>query len=102
MVTHDADGDERVTRIWIVVHDGLGAIRTGESRWAKNILRGSAVAIRAGGFDSVVSATEIEDLAIRRSIDTEFANKYGWQESAFIKNDRAASEDHYFRLVAAP
>ncbi len=102
VVTEDGDGDLRAARIWLVVHEGRGVIRTGSSVWAENIERGSAVSIRSGGVDFPVLATAIRDLAERRSIDEEFAKKYGWQESAFIPSDRAASDDRYFRLVAKP
>lgn len=102
IVTEDEDGDLRSTRIWLVVHQGYGAIRTGSSVWAGNIERGSSVSIRNGGLEVPVVATPVADLEERRSIDAEFATKYGWQESAFIPSDRAASDDRYFRLEAVP
>jgi hypothetical protein len=99
VVTQDADGDLRVARIWIVVLDGAGVIRTQQSRWWKNIERGSFCRIRIDGHDYPVEVHELTDLALRRRIDQAFADKYGWQERMVISDDRAASDDHYMRLT---
>lgn len=100
VVTEDADGDLRVARIWIVVLDGVGVIRTEQSRWWKNLERGSLCWIRTGGFEYPVEVEVVTDLARRRRIDAAFATKYGWQERIVISEDRAATDDHYMRLTA--
>ena len=83
--------------------DGAGVIRTQQSRWWKNIERGSFCRIRVGGHDYPVEVEELTDLALRRRIDEAFAGKYGWQERMAISDDRAATDDHYMRLtVNAP
>jgi hypothetical protein len=99
VVTQDADGDLRVARIWIVVIDGAGVIRTQQSRWWKNIQRGSFCRIRVDGRDFPVAVEEISDLAARRRVDQAFEEKYGWQERMVISEDRAATDDHYMRLT---
>lgn len=99
-VTEDADGDLRVARIWIVQHDATAVIRTQQSRWWKNLARGSFLRIRVGGQEYPVEFEPITDLATRRLADEAFALKYGWQEAAVIQDDRAASSDNYLRLTA--
>jgi hypothetical protein len=101
VVTQDADGDSRVTRVWIVVLDGAGIIRTQQSRWRKNIERGSPVRLRIEGRDYPVRVEDLTDPGVRMRIDEKFAEKYGWQEKMVISEDRAATEDHYMRLTAA-
>jgi hypothetical protein len=103
IVTRDEDGRARVTRIWLVIVDGSGVIRTGQSRWWKNLDRGSPCHIRLGGSRGVeyaVSTDEITDAAERARVNEAFAAKYGWQEQLFIPSDRASSGDHYLRLAA--
>ena len=100
VVTEDADGDLRVARIWIVVLDGAGVIRTQQSRWWKNIQRGSFCRIRFDGREFPVDVEVLTDLAVRRRVDIAFAEKYGWQERMVIAGDRAATDDHYMLLTA--
>lgn len=101
IVTEDETGRPRVTRIWHVQLDDGAAIRTGESRWWKNIKRGSSVYLRLGGVDYPVRAQTVVDADLRERIDQAFAEKYGWQERLVIKEDRAASDDHYMLLESA-
>ena len=49
IVTHDEDGGERVTKLWLVVVDGEGVIRTDDSRWFRNIQRDPNVVFWVGG-----------------------------------------------------
>lgn len=99
-VTEDADGGLRVARIWIVQHDEAAVIRTQQSRWWKNLERGSFLRIRVDGQEYPVGFEPITGLATRRLADEAFAQKYGWQETAVIQDDRAASSDNYLRLTA--
>lgn len=100
VVTEDADGDLRVARIWIVVLDGGGVIRTQQSRWWKNLERGSFCRIRFDGREFPVDVEVLTDLAVRRRVDVAFAEKYGWQERMVIAGDRAATDDHYMLLTS--
>ncbi len=88
-----------MARIWIVVLDGVGVIRTEQSRWWKNLERGSLCWIRTGGFEYPVEVEVVTGLAQRRRIDAAFAAKYGWQERVVITEDRAATDDNYMRLT---
>lgn len=77
IVTTDANGDERETKVWIVVVDGSGYVRTNDSRWLANIRRGSAVALRAREWESRVRTEERDDLATRDRVEEAFKEKYG-------------------------
>lgn len=101
IVTEDETGRPRVTRIWHVQLDDGAAIRTGESRWWKNIKRGSSVYLRVGGVDYPVRVQPVVDAGLRERIDLAFAEKYGWQERLVIGENRAASDDHYMLLESA-
>ena len=75
--TSDEGGDARATKVWIVVVDGTGYVRTNDSRWLANIRRGSPIEIRAGETILAVGATEVEDEATRDKVEEAFKAKYG-------------------------
>ncbi len=77
IITTDADLDLRETKIWIVVLDGSGFVRTNDSRWLANIRRGSDVAIRTGALELAVTATEVQDTELEDQIELAFKTKYG-------------------------
>ncbi|MAE94311.1 MAG: hypothetical protein CL910_06590 [Deltaproteobacteria bacterium] len=99
IVTEDPDGSERSIRIWLVVDDGTGVIRTGNSRWWANLQRNPSCRLRAAGAEYRLRAVPITDIAERQRVDEAFLAKYGWQERTFIKSDRAGSGDPYLRLL---
>jgi len=75
--TQDEDGEARKTKVWIVVVDGTGYVRTNDSRWLANIRRGSTIEIRAGETTLAVGASEVEDEAVRDQVEEAFKAKYG-------------------------
>lgn len=77
IVTTDDDGDPRETKIWIVVLDGSGFVRTNDSRWLANIRRGSPVALRVDEWESSVTAEESADRATYDRVERAFKEKYG-------------------------
>ncbi len=100
IVTVDPDGDERATRIWLVAHEGVGAIRTGETRWRENLDRDPLCRLRVGGAEHRLRAEPITDPEERHRIDAAFRAKYGWQDR-MLGADRAGSDDPYFQLRPA-
>ena len=101
IVTVDADGEVRETRIWIVVLDGQGFLRTSETRWFKNIERDPNVVFRIGGAAYPLQAKLVMDPELRARINTAFADKYGFQETAagwFTNREDA----NMLRLVERP
>ena len=77
IVTHDADGAVRDTKVWLVVVDGDAYVRTNDSRWLANIRRGSPVALTLEGVVRPVSAEEQGDAAIRERVEAAYLAKYG-------------------------
>ncbi len=75
--TQDEDGDSRETKIWIVVLDGAGWVRTNDSRWLANIRRGSPIELRADDTRLAATATEIEDEGSYDRVEAAFKEKYG-------------------------
>jgi len=77
IVTIDPDGDTRETKIWIVVLDGAGYVRTNDSRWLANIRRDSPVALRYDDVELDVLASEVVDLVVQERVEAAFKAKYG-------------------------
>jgi hypothetical protein len=78
VLTTDDDGDARATKIWLVVLDGHGYIRTSRrSTWGKNVARDPDIALRIGDAEYPVRATFIVDDAERARIVAAFEEKYG-------------------------
>jgi hypothetical protein len=78
VVTSDEDGDRRETKIWVLVLDGVGYIRTSRStRWGDNVERDPDIALRVDDADYPLRATFIEDPADRARIVAGFEEKYG-------------------------
>ena len=98
IVTLDADGDERVTRIWLAIADGVGTLRTGDSRWWENLQRDANCRIRVEDVDYPVRAEFVTDREGKVKIDEAFAEKYGWWERTMFPQDRGDTHDNYARL----
>ena len=77
LVTTDADGAARDTKVWIVVVDGTGFVRTNDSRWLANIRRGSSIVLRLDATDRPVTSEEVTDPAVTTAVERAFKAKYG-------------------------
>lgn len=97
--TQDEDGEARETKVWIVLVDGTGYVRTNDSRWLANIRRGSPIEIRAGETTLAVGATEVEDEATRDQVEEAFKAKYGAMQK--LMSFFRISEPTVLRLEAA-
>ena len=80
IVTRDPDGAERATKLWLVVVDGQGLIRTGDSRWFKNIERDPNVVFRVGGQAYSLRAERVTDASLVKRANAAFREKYGWED----------------------
>jgi hypothetical protein len=80
IVTRDPDGDERVTKLWLVVLDGQGLIRTGDTRWFRNIQRDPNVVFWVGGQSHPLRAEPVADDSLVERAYSAFREKYGWQD----------------------
>jgi len=80
IVTEDPDGSERVTKLWLVVVDGQGLIRTGGTRWFRNIQRDPNMMLRIGGYAYPLRVELVADESLRERAHAAFREKYGWQD----------------------
>jgi hypothetical protein len=80
IVTEDPDGSLRVTKLWLVVVDGQGLIRTGGTRWFRNIQRDPNLMLRIGGYGYPLRAELVADESLKERAHAAFREKYGWQD----------------------
>ena len=99
ILTTDEDGDARETKVWIVVVDAAGYVRTNDSRWLANIRRGSEVALRRDGSTTFVQATPHDDAALRDRVEQAFVEKYGFVQR--VMSTFRISEPTVIELVEA-
>lgn len=59
VVTTDPEGQPRTTRLWLVVIDESGYLRTSETPWSHDIERDPSFSLLAGNTSYPVSATRI-------------------------------------------
>ena len=65
VLTHDADGDLRETTVWVGVVDGVGFVRTSDTRWRENIARDADVVVRIAEQEYPLRAELVTDDALR-------------------------------------
>lgn len=80
VLTLDEDGDARDTKIWVAVVDGNAYIRTSDTRWFKNLERGSSLSLVMNEKTYSAAITRIEDAARIEAVHAEFRKKYGFQD----------------------
>jgi hypothetical protein len=96
VVTRDPDGAERVTKCWIVALDGFGFVRTGSTRWGRNLTREAALELRADGAVHRLRALAEVDYDRRTRVNQAFRAKYGWQDR--LVHPFGATDARIFRL----
>lgn len=80
IVTLDPDGDLRETKLWLVVVDDAGFLRTSGTRWLANIQRDPNVVLRIGGAAHPLRADPVGDPALVARVEAAFRAKYGFQD----------------------
>ena len=80
IVTHDEDGSPRETKIWLVVVDGQGYIRTGGTRWWGNVERDPDVVLRVAGAEHPLRAELVTHEALLEKVVAAFRSKYGFSD----------------------
>lgn len=76
LLTTDADGKPRETKVWVAELDGRGYVRTNDSRWYQNFVRDPNGVIRYGDAEYPIRAEVVTDDALRTRVDEVFAKKY--------------------------
>jgi subtilisin family serine protease len=74
------EGSLRVTKLWLVVVDGQGFVRTGDTRWFRDIERNPDVSIGAQGESHPLRATPVTEPELRARVNAAFRAKYGWKD----------------------
>lgn len=80
VVTRDADGDLRETKVWFVLIDGAPYLRTSESRWLANLRRDPDLVLRIEEREYQARAEEVPGDEMVERVDRATLEKYGWQE----------------------
>lgn len=90
VVTTDEDGEIRETTIWIIVVDGAAYIRTGSTRWGRNVERDPGLILHVEGREIPVEVDFVTDEALRDRLVAIFREKYGFSD-AFISLFRGSN-----------
>jgi putative heme iron utilization protein len=77
-VTTDEDGEIRETKAWLVVVDAEGYIRTGNTRWGRNLERDPRLLLRVGEDEFSLRVVFVTDESEREKIEAAFREKYGF------------------------
>jgi hypothetical protein len=90
VVTTDADGSPRDTKVWLAVVDGQGYIRTGGTTWGDNVVRNPDVTLRFEDGEHPLRVEFVEDEAERERIVAAFRAKYGFTDRmlSFMRGSR--------------
>jgi len=80
IVTTDEDGSLRTTKVWVVVVDADAYVRTGNTRWGRNVERDPRIRILTAAGDHDLRVEPVTDEATRQRVTTAFRAKYGWQD----------------------
>jgi hypothetical protein len=97
IVTRNEDGTARETKIWLVVVDGQGYVRTGGTRWWGNIERDPDVVLRVAGAEHPLRAELVNDPEIAAKVEAALRTKYGWSDR--LIGPFRFGDTHILRLV---
>lgn len=98
VITKNPDDTLKDTTVWLVVVDGEGYIRTGNTRWWSNIERDHDVVLRIEGKEYALRALLVEDAVLRQRVVDAFRAKYGWVDRAM--DAIRSSTPHVMKLLA--
>jgi hypothetical protein len=78
VLTQDEDGARRDTKVWVVVVNGSGYVRTNASTWLENIQRNPEIELQVAGHDYLMRAEEVKDAAVKEQVEEAYKEKYGF------------------------
>jgi len=81
--TTNPDGTLRYTTVWLVVVDGRGYLRTGDTTWGANVVRDPSVTLEIGEQEYALRADFVEADDERALVMAAFNAKYGWTDTVF-------------------
>ena len=80
LATREPNGELRISRAWITVVDGHGAMRSGGTHWLENLRRDPSACLWIAGVAHPLRVEIVVDEAQARRIASALRDKYGWQE----------------------
>lgn len=83
VVTIDADGERRITQLWIASIDTTAYLRTGATKWFANLERKPELKLRIGGQMYPCRTRVVSDQAEARAVHEAFYAKYPKRSSFF-------------------
>ena len=81
VVTTTEEGELRETTVWLAVVEGQGYLRTGSTRWGRDVERSPKLGLRIGEESLALRAEFVEDDALRERVSAAFREKYGWKDA---------------------
>ena len=81
VATTNPDGTLRYTTVWLVVVDGRGYIRTGDTTWGANVVRDPNVTLVIGDREYALRVDFVEVEDERALVMAAFNAKYGWTDT---------------------
>ena len=81
ILSENPDGSAQETTVWLVVLDGEGYIRTGNTSWYPNLQRKPEIAVRILDKEYAVTAQPVPDPAQIERVEAVFNQKYGWSDT---------------------
>jgi hypothetical protein len=81
VATNNPDGTVRYTTVWLVVVDGRGYIRTGNTTWGANVVRDPHVKLEMSDQEYALRADFVEAEDERALVTAAFNAKYGWTDT---------------------
>jgi hypothetical protein len=80
VITSNEDGSLRETKVWLVVVDGQGYIRTGRTRWGGNVERNPEIVLRIGETELPLRAEFVTDRTERDAVKAALRAKHGFSD----------------------
>jgi hypothetical protein len=80
VLTTNEDGSIRETKVWLVVVEGQGYIRTGNTRWGGNVERNPEIALRIGETEIPLRAEFVTGEDDREAVKAALRAKFGFSD----------------------
>ena len=78
VLTTNEDGSTRETKVWLIVVEGQGYIRTGKTGWGANVERNPEIALRIGETELLLRVEFVTDEAERETVKKALRARYGF------------------------
>jgi len=83
-IVHGEDGKPREIKIWLVVLDGHGFIRTRNTSWKPDLERDAKSALRIKGKEIPIRAIPVKDPELYNKVNEAYTAKYGVTSHVFL------------------